>query len=85
MIHRTRGTTQKNTVWVAVGYLLLMMAVVLLNGCASVPGNQVADQVAPMTPERELSDAELLNVSIQVFNPGELPEDPDKRLSLIHI
>lgn len=82
MTQRINNTARNNTVWVAVGYLLLMIAVVLLNGCASVPGNQVADQVAPMTPERELSDAELLNVSIQVFDPGELPEDPDKRKGL---
>ena len=64
------------------GYLLIIAAAVLLNGCASVPGRQVADQVAPLTPERELSDAELLNVSIQVFDPGQLPEDPDKRKGL---
>ena len=35
-----------------------------------------------MTPERELNDAELLNVSIQVFDPGQLPEEPDKREGL---
>ena len=64
------------------GCLLIIGAAVLLNGCASVPGRQVADQVAPLTPERELSDAELLNVSIQVFDPGQLPEDPDKRKGL---
>ncbi len=51
MTHRIKDTARNNTVWGAVGYLLLMIAVVLLNGCASVPGNQVADQVAPMTPE----------------------------------
>ena len=64
------------------GYALVIFAAALMNGCASVPGKQVADQVAPLTPERELSDAELLNVSIQVFDPGQLPEDPDKRKGL---
>ncbi len=63
-------------------YLLIMVAAALINGCATIPGKQVGDQVAPLTPESELSDAELLNVSIQVFDPGQLPEDPDKRKGL---
>ncbi|MGI9537405.1 MAG: hypothetical protein ACR2PB_10055 [Desulfocapsaceae bacterium] len=63
-------------------YLLIMVTAVLINGCASIPGKQVSDQVAPLTPESELSDAELLNVSLQVFDPGQLPEDPDKRKGL---
>ena len=63
-------------------YLLILIAAALLNGCATIPGKQVGDQVAPLTPERELSDAELLNVSIQVFDPGQLPEDPGKRKGL---
>jgi len=63
-------------------YLLILIAAALINGCATIPGKQVGDQVAPLTPERELSDAELLNVSIQVFDPGQLPEDPDKRKGL---
>ena len=67
---------------VIVGYMLIILGVAFLNGCASVPGKQVADGVAPLTPEAELSDGELLNVSIQVFDPGQLPEDPDKREGL---
>ena len=63
-------------------YVLILSAAALINGCASIPGKQVNDQVAPLTPEHELSDAELLNVSIQVFDPGQLPEDPDKRKGL---
>ena len=63
-------------------YLLILIAAALINGCATIPGKQVGDQVAPLTPERELSDAELLNVSIQVFDPGQLPEDPGKRKGL---
>ena len=64
------------------GYILLLLALLLLNSCARVPGTQVHDQVAPLTPEHELSDTELLNVSVQVFDPGQLPEDPIERAGL---
>ncbi len=46
-----------------------------LTGCATKPGNQVPEQVAPLIPKRELVDAELLNVSLQVFHPGALPQN----------
>ena len=67
---------------VVMAYSLVALIAALLNGCASIPGKQVSDQVAPLTPERELNDAELLNVSIQVFDPGQLPEEPEKREGL---
>ncbi|NNK55857.1 MAG: hypothetical protein HKP44_00930 [Desulfofustis sp.] len=82
MSHQNKVATRKKSPWGAVGYVLALIAVAVINGCATVPGTQVADQVAPLTPERELKDGELLNVSIQVFDPGELPEDPDKRKGL---
>lgn len=63
-------------------YLLIGMAVLMINGCAAPPGKQVGDQVAPLTPERELADPELLNVSVQIFDPGLLPENPEKRKGL---
>ncbi len=62
--------------------MLVILTLLVISGCATVPGNQVGDQVAPLTPERELNDSALLNVSIQVFDPGQLPEDPDKRKGL---
>ena len=83
MRHRMQGDMgRERTLLVIVGYMLIILGVAFLNGCASVPGKQVADGVAPLTPEAELSDGELLNVSIQVFDPGQLPEDPDKREGL---
>ena len=83
MRHRMQGDMgREGTLLVIVGYMLIILGVAFLNGCASVPGKQVADGVAPLTPEAELSDGELLNVSIQVFDPGQLPEDPDKREGL---
>lgn len=54
----------------------------LLSGCASIPKNQVPEQVAPVLPGRELNDTELLNVSIQVFDPGTLPQKPKERQGL---
>ncbi len=65
------GSTPAATRW---GYLLAAIIVLTLSGCATIPGKQVNEQVAPLTPDRELSDAELLNISIQVFDPGQLPE-----------
>ena len=60
----------------------LLILTLIIGGCARVPGNQVPDGVAPLVMERELSSSELLNVSIKVFNPGALPEDPDARQGL---
>ncbi len=55
----------------------------MLNSCApSVPGKQVPEQVAPFMAQRELSEEELLNVSIRVFDPGKLPESSEKRRGL---
>ena len=62
--------------------ILALLLLFHLAGCATKPPNQVAEEVAPLLPQRELSDAELLNVSIRVFDPGVLPEDPDKRRGL---
>ena len=56
--------------------------ITLLTGCASVPGPQVDEQVAPLVTLRELGKDELLNVSIKVFDPGKLPEDEDERRGL---
>ena len=61
---------------------LLFFALVVLAGCATVPGKQVDDQVAPLMASQEFGDHELLNVSINVFDPGELPENIDKRAGL---
>jgi hypothetical protein len=54
----------------------------LLGGCATVPGKQVEDQVAPYMAVQEFGDHELLNVSIKIFDPGELPESKGKQHGL---
>ncbi|MBE9521082.1 MAG: hypothetical protein IME97_08125 [Proteobacteria bacterium] len=61
---------------------LLFLALALLGGCATVPGKQVDDQIAPLMAPQEFDDHELLNVSIKVFDPGELPESVDERHGL---
>ena len=63
--------------WPVLLFLLLLPA-----GCARVPGRQVGDQVAPMVAEHELPESALLDVSIRVFDPGTLPDDPDERVGL---
>ncbi len=55
----------------------------LLQGCGpAVPGTQVPHRVAPFMAGHELPESELLNVSIVVFDPGRLPEDPGRRRGL---
>ena len=61
---------------------LLFLALVFLGGCATVPGKQVDDQIAPLMASQEFGDNELLNVSIKVFDPGELPEKADEQNGL---
>jgi hypothetical protein len=60
----------------------LFLALVLLAGCATVPGKQVDDQIAPLMASQEFGNHELLDVSIKVFDPGELPEDIDDQAGL---
>jgi len=63
------------SVW---GLVLLLLAAVmslLLGGCAGIPGKRVPSQVSLSTVEKELSDADLLDVSIKVFDPGKLPDN----------
>jgi hypothetical protein len=62
--------------------LYTLFLLMLLSGCATVPGKQVADGVAPITAPKELANEELLNVSVKVFDPGSLPQDLDQRRGL---
>ncbi len=58
--------------------LFALFILLLLGGCAGVPGTQVPDQVTAQVVSQELAEEELLNVSIQIFTPGNVPEDPEK-------
>ena len=62
---------------------LLITSIFFLEGCApSVPGSQVPDHVAPMMTQAELPEQELLNVSIMIFDPGQLPTNGEQRRGL---
>lgn len=66
-------------------WILLLLTVAVLSqlgGCAGMPGRQVPDQVALLAVDRELTDAELLDVAIKIFDPGELPDDEDEQRGL---
>ena len=60
--------------------LLLLSAIMamLSSSCSSIPGKKVSRQVPLTTAEKELPDADLLDVSIKIFDPGELPDDEKK-------
>ena len=47
-----------------------------------MPTTNVADKVAPILAQREFSENELLNVSIKIFEPGELPSDREEQSGL---
>ncbi len=47
-----------------------------------VPGRQVPDHVAPAIAQKELNEQELLNVSIMIFDPGQLPDSESERRGL---
>jgi len=66
------------------GFLVTLtaVAVFLFGGCATLPGTPVERDVAPATADREIPEQELLNVTIAVFDPGELPEDEEERKGL---
>lgn len=66
----------------SLGVLIVLVGLFLAGGCARVPGNQVADGVAPMMVERELDSSELLDVSIKVLDSGTLPESKEDRRGL---
>ncbi|MDH3347845.1 MAG: hypothetical protein OEM02_07075 [Desulfobulbaceae bacterium] len=72
-----RNSLQKNRL-----LLFLSIALFLFSGCATVPGTKVADGVAPILAQQEFNENELLNVSIKIFDPGELPIDQEEQSGL---
>lgn len=61
---------------------LLLLALIFIDGCATLPGKKVDEQVEPLMAQQEFGDNELLDVSIKVFDPGELPENNEDRHGL---
>jgi len=58
----------------------------LLTACSSIPNpynfGEVPDKVEAITAKNEMSNADLLDVSIKLFEPGKIPEDEDDRRGL---
>jgi len=61
------------------GFVLLLLLGVWLSGCATTYRKVEVDPevVALTSVQNEISEAELLNVRILVFDPGELPTNED--------
>lgn len=65
--------------------LLFILLIIGLNGCASLSnhyGNEVDKNTKPLMAQHEISDQQLLDVSIELFEPGKLPQDTDDRRGL---
>ena len=57
--------------------LLTILSVLLLSACSSTgPRRNISEAVPVDKATTEIPENQLLNVSIEVFDPGELPEDP---------
>ena len=62
---------------------LLLASLLLLSGCSTVGLKQSVDGVVPLDKAvAEIPDDQLLDVWIELFDPGELPSDPDDALGL---
>jgi hypothetical protein len=56
----------------------LILLALLLGGCSTLRlQGEVDDRVAMVKPQAEIPEAELLDLWIELFDPGELPEDED--------
>jgi hypothetical protein len=62
---------------------LILLPALLLGGCSTLRlQGEVDDHVAMLKPQAEIPEAELLDLWIELFDPGELPVDEDDALGL---
>jgi hypothetical protein len=62
---------------------LLLTSLLLLSGCSTVGLKQSVDGIVPLDKAvAEIPDDQLLDVWIELFDPGALPSDPDDALGL---
>ncbi len=64
--------------------LVTILSVLVLSACSSIP-NQFGEEVEdtkPIMAQKEMSNEELLDVSIKVFEAGSLPDDKEDRRGL---
>jgi len=60
-----------------------LLAILLLSGCAATgPHREVNGEVPAQKALAEIPETQLLDVWIELFDPGELPEDKDKASGL---
>ncbi len=63
--------------------LLLLLLLALLHGCSTLGPARTVDGVVPLNKAvTELPEDQLLDVWVELFDPGALPEDKDKALGL---
>jgi hypothetical protein len=62
---------------------LLLIALLTASGCSTVGIKQSVDGIEPLDKAvTEIPDDQLLDVWIELFEPGELPDDPDDAMGL---
>lgn len=65
------------------GLFAVFLVAVLLNGCATNPAPKIdTESVSLKRAEVEIPESELLDVRIEIFTPGELPESEEQALGL---
>ena len=62
--------------------LIILVLVMFFAGCSSMHYDDVKHGVVSVVTQHELKDEQLLDVSIEIFDPGKLPEDQDDRQGL---
>ncbi|MGB5259573.1 MAG: hypothetical protein WBO34_03520 [Gammaproteobacteria bacterium] len=63
--------------------LPLLLLLGLVHGCSTFGPARTVDGKVPLNKAvTELSEAQLLDVWVELFNPGELPEDKDEAMGL---
>ncbi|MGB5200873.1 MAG: hypothetical protein WBR56_13325 [Sedimenticolaceae bacterium] len=61
----------------------LLLLIALVQGCSTFgPARSVDGDVPLTTPSTELKEDQLLDVWVELFDPGELPEDEDEAMGL---
>ncbi|MCU7938754.1 MAG: hypothetical protein KZQ64_03910 [gamma proteobacterium symbiont of Bathyaustriella thionipta] len=61
--------------------LSVLVMMIMLNACSTIPGAAKVD-VKPVIAQQEINEDQLLNVSIKLFKPGELPTNKDEKRGL---
>lgn len=62
--------------------LSLLIIIIMLNACSTMSYNTVDKQVNLLMTQKELNETELLNISIILFESGQLPQAKEDRLGL---